>query len=264
MVPINRRGEGPADELKRFLASYPGRVLIAVDSAGRREALIEQLAQAGLHPKVVASWQEFVFTSPLVGEVDAHSASGEGMAPKAPAAQTQPLSPTPLPQGERGLMLCITVAALDDGFALSGPPLTVLTDRQLFGERAQQTRRRKTATRDPETILRDLSELNLGSPIVHTDNGVGRYQGLVKLDVGGGGEFLAIDYAKGDKLYVPVAQLHLVSRYPGTAPELAPLLRSAAKRERAKRRAAQKARDAAAELTCAVRATRGAAGHAFV
>ncbi|HWU52856.1 MAG TPA: transcription-repair coupling factor, partial [Tahibacter sp.] len=128
--------------------------------------------------------------------------------------------------------------------------LAVLTERELFGERVQQQRRRKRAARDPETIIRDLTELGLGSPIVHVDHGVGRYQGLIKLDVGGSAnEFLAIEYAKGDKLYVPVAQLNLVSRYSGTSPELAPLHSLGGDAwERAKRKAAEKVRDVAAEL----------------
>jgi transcription-repair coupling factor (superfamily II helicase) len=105
----------------------------------------------------------------------------------------------------------------------------------------QQTRRRKRAARDPEAIVRDLAELQIGSPIVHVDHGVGRYQGLLKLDVGGeSAEFLSIEYAKGDKLYVPVAQLHLVSRYSGTAPELAPLHSLGGDAwERAKKKAAE-------------------------
>ncbi|HZW51546.1 MAG TPA: DEAD/DEAH box helicase, partial [Rudaea sp.] len=210
MLPISQRGAEPAAGLKRFLDSYNGRVLIAVDSAGRREALLEQLAQADLHPQVVQSWQEFV---------------------------------------KGTIKLETAVAAFDDGFALADPPITVLTERQLLGERAQQTRRRKVAARDPETVLRDLSELAIGAPIVHADHGVGRYQGLTKLDVGGGGEFLVVEYANADKLYVPVAQLHLVSRYSGTAPELAPLHSLGGNAwERAKRKAAQKVRDAAAEL----------------
>jgi len=232
MLPINRRGETPAQELKGFLANYPGRVLIAADSAGRREALIEQLSQADLHPSTIASWPEFLTGSPGSGEE---------------------------------VRFAITVAPLDDGFALSDPAITVLTDRQLFGERAQQTRRRKTAARDPETILRDLSELSIGAPIVHTDHGVGRYQGLIKLEIGGGGEFLAIEYAKGDKLYVPVTQLHLVSRYSGTAPELAPLHALGGDAwERAKRKAAQKVRDAAAELLALYAQREARPGHAFI
>ncbi|HEX3122854.1 MAG TPA: CarD family transcriptional regulator, partial [Rhodanobacteraceae bacterium] len=235
LLPINRRGEAPAEELKKFVREHAGRVLIAADSAGRREALLEQLAQADLRPQILASWNEFqTITSPRVGEVDARSAAGEGLAPQAPATQAQPLSPTPPPQGGRGLSAApaspsftsplvgevdarsaageglapqapvvakshffITVAALDDGFTLSAPAITVLTERQLYGERAKQSRRRATAVRDPEAVLRDLSELAVGAPIVHVDHGVGRYQGLIKLEVGGGGEFLCIDYAKG-------------------------------------------------------------------
>ena len=230
-VPLNQRGEEPAQELKRFLDAYPGRVLIAADSAGRREALVEQLATMEVRPKVVASWNEF-FSPPRDGE------------PR----------------------FAITVAALDDGFALTAPALTVLTDRQLYGERARATRRRKHAIREPEAILRDLSELTIGAPIVHADHGVGRYQGLLKLDVGGaGGEFLCIEYAKGDKLYVPVAQLHLVSRYSGAAPELAPLHALGGEAwEKAKRKAAQKVRDVAAELLALYAQREARGGTAFV
>ena len=212
-LPINRKDEAPAAELSRFVASYPGRVLIATESAGRREALIEQIAAAGMKIETVGSWQDF-----------SHA--------------------------EAGSRLAITVAALEQGFALNQPALCLLTEHELLGERAQQGRRRKRAARDPEAVIRDLSELAIGSPIVHIDHGVGRYQGLLKLDVGGSdGEFLAIEYAKGDKLYVPVAQLHLVSRYSGTSPELAPLHSLGGDAwERAKRRAAEKVRDVAAEL----------------
>ncbi|MBS0583029.1 MAG: transcription-repair coupling factor, partial [Proteobacteria bacterium] len=239
-LPLNQRGEEPAQELKRFLDAYPGRVLIAADSPGRREALVEQLIGMDLRPKVVASWNDFA---------------------------QQP--PPPQRDGEEAKLpdFCITVASLDDGFALSEPALTVLTDRQLYGERARATRRRKHAVREPEAILRDLSELTIGAPIVHADHGVGRYQGLLKLDIGGdGGEFLSIEYAKGDKLYVPVAQLHLVSRYSGAAPELAPLHALGGEAwEKAKRKAAQKVRDVAAELLAlyAQREARGGTAFAY-
>ena len=212
-LPINRKDEAPAAELARFVASYPGRVLIATESAGRREALIEQINAAGMNLQTVGSWPEF---------------AGGGNEPR----------------------MAITVAPLEQGFALRSPALCVLTEHELLGERAQQGRRRKRAARDPEAVIRDLSELAIGAPIVHVDHGVGRYQGLLKLDVGGiDGEFLAIEYAKGDKLYVPVSHLHLVSRYSGTAPEMAPLHSLGGDAwERAKRRAAEKVRDVAAEL----------------
>jgi len=247
VLPINRKGESFAEELKRFLAAYPGRVLIASDSAGRREALIEQLAAAQLRPDTVASWQEFA-----VGGAGTAPSSKQGKAAAADAGvrHDEALKAARSKDAGGATRFAITVAALEQGFALTDPAITVLTERELFGERVQQTRRRKRAARDPESIVRDLSELSIGAPIVHVDHGVGRYQGLLKLDVGGeNAEFLSIEYAKGDKLYVPVAQLHLVSRYSGTAPELAPLHALGGDAwERAKKKASEKVRDVAAEL----------------
>jgi len=253
LLPINRKGETFAEELKRFLAAYPGRVLIASDSAGRREALIEQLAVAHLRPDTVASWQEFAApTSRHPGKrPDPASSSGTRKAPGSGVRRNDEDLNDEDSKDSRALSrFAITVAPLEQGFALTDPAIVVLTERELFGERVQQTRRRKRAARDPEAIVRDLSELSIGAPIVHVDHGVGRYQGLLKLDVGGeNAEFLSIEYAKGDKLYVPVAQLHLVSRYSGTAPELAPLHALGGDAwERAKRKAAEKVRDVAAEL----------------
>src|SRR5690606_2350562 len=212
-LPLNVRDAEPAAALKSFLASYPGRVLIAADSAGRREALLETLAVAGLKPSVVANWEDFASV-----------------------------------EAQRGTHA--TVAAFDDGFAISEPPTCVLTERQLYPDRASQPRRRRRSERDPDRIIRDLSEIAEGSPIVHEDHGVGRYRGLVTLDVGEApAEFLEIEYAKGDKLYVPVAQLHLVSRYSGASPDAAPLHSLGGEQwEKAKKRAAEKVRDVAAEL----------------
>ncbi|HET6551994.1 MAG TPA: transcription-repair coupling factor [Dyella sp.] len=224
-LPLNRKGEEPGTSLRHFLSSYPGRVLIAADSAGRREALIEQLAGAGLKPDAVDGWATFV------------------------AAGDKP-------------RFAITIASLEQGFALTEPAFTVLTERELFGERVRTERkRRRGAARDPESIIRDLTELTIGAPIVHVDHGVGRYQGLVSMELGGmDGEFLIIEYAKGDKLYVPVAQLGLVSRYTGTSPDLAPLHSLGGDAwERARRKAAEKVRDVAAELL-AIYAQREARG----
>jgi transcription-repair coupling factor (superfamily II helicase) len=142
------------------------------------------------------------------------------------------------------------VAPLDDGFALIEPPFAVLTERQLFPERASQPRRRKRTGREPEAIIRDLGELTEGAPIVHEDHGVGRYRGLVTLEAGGSpGEYVEIEYAKGDRLYVPVAQLHLINRYSGASPETAPLHSLGGEQwTKAKKKAAEKVRDVAAEL----------------
>ena len=211
-LPWICKGEESGAALKSFLSNYPGRVLIAADSAGRREALIELLDSAAMKPVTLGNWTSFLGSDHSFG---------------------------------------IAVVPLEDGFATTEPAITVLTERQLFPERADQSRRRKKgALRDPNAILRDLSEITVGSPIVHEDHGVGRYQGLVSLDTGGvAGEFLCIQYAKGDKLYVPVAQLQLVSRYSGTSAEFAPLHSLGGDAwEKAKRKAAEKVRDVAAEL----------------
>ena len=235
-LPLNRKGEEPATSLRHFLAGYPGRVLIAADSAGRREALVDTLASAGLKPEHVDDWSDFLARHP--GE----SRNDEQNLPR----------------------FAITIAPLEQGFALTKPVLTVLTERELYGERVRNERerkRRRGTARDPDTIIRDLTELTVGAPIVHVDHGVGRYQGLLSMDVGGmAGEFLTIEYARGDKLYVPVSQLGLVSRYSGTAPELAPLHSLGGDAwERARRKAAEKVRDVAAELL-AIYAQRQARG----
>src|SRR5690606_40770320 len=150
------------------LMNWPGRVLLAADSAGRREALLELLRAADLRPEVLPDWPAF--------------AGGEDR-------------------------FAITVAALEDGFVLTEPRIAVLTEQQLFPERAQQSRRRRKAVRDPDAVLRDLSEIQVGSPIVHEDHGVGRYQGPVTLDTRRvPSEFRPLEYDNGHKLHAPVPQ----------------------------------------------------------
>ncbi|QNN76315.1 transcription-repair coupling factor [Pseudoxanthomonas mexicana] len=210
-LPVAAKDAPAGEALKSFLGHYPGRILIASDSPGRREALLEVLQAAALVPDVLAD-----FTAFRTGR-------------------------------DR---FAITVAPLEDGFALDDPRIAVLTERQLFPERATQAHRRRRTGREPEAIIRDLGELTEGAPIVHEDHGVGRYRGLIAMDVGGmPGEFLEIEYAKGDRLYVPVAQLHLISRYSGASPETAPLHSLGGEAwAKAKKKAAEKVRDVAAEL----------------
>ena len=233
---------GFAMRLREWIDAHPAqRVLITADSAGRREALLEQLAAVDVRPEVFESWQALLARH-------AGASRGNGREESSRIGD--------LPESS----LAIFIAPLDRGFSLVHPALTVFTERELVGERARtERRRRKTAERDPEAILRDLTELEIGAPIVHVDHGVGRYLGLVALDVGGmPGEFLAIEYARGDKLYVPVAQLALVSRYSGADDEHAPLHSLGGESwERAKRKAAEKVRDVAAELL-AIHAQRAA------
>ncbi|HUH89990.1 MAG TPA: CarD family transcriptional regulator, partial [Lysobacter sp.] len=224
-LPIAARDQIPAGELKSFLGSYPGRVLVAADSPGRREALLEILQAAGLQPDVLPDWPSFL---PLSPAHPSGAAAEEGSLPR----------------------FAIAVAPFEDGFALTEPALAVLTERQLFPERASQPRRHRRAGREPEAIVRDLGELSEGAPIVHEDHGVGRYRGLVTLEAGGEkNEYLEIEYAKGDRLYVPVGQLHLINRYSGASVETAPLHSLGGEQwSKAKKKAQEKVRDVAAEL----------------
>ena len=210
-LPLAAKDALPGAALKSFLSNYPGRVLIAADSPGRREALLEVMQAAELKPKTLDGFPAFL-------------AASEKFA--------------------------VAVAPLEDGFAVDTPRIAVLTERQLFPERATQPHRRKRSGREPEAIIRDLGELSEGAPIVHEDHGVGRYRGLIAMNVGGmPGEFLEIEYAKGDRLYVPVAQLHLISRYSGASVETAPLHSLGGEAwSKAKKKAQEKVRDVAAEL----------------
>ena len=207
-----RGDDTPLETLKGFLAEAEGPVLFTAETAGRREALRERLAAAGIQPSAVESWPAWRQSAPAVG---------------------------------------LAVAPLDHGFRCLESGAAVIPEAELFVQRAEQRRRRHSAPqRDPEAVIRDLTDLRAGSPVVHEQHGVGRYQGLQMLTIDGvATEFLTLEYADGDKLYVPVASLHLVSRYTGADADTAPLHRlGSGQWEKARRRAAQKARDVAAEL----------------
>jgi len=209
---IDARNEEPAHELIAFLRGFAGRVLIAAESAGRREMLLDMLRKRHIDAPMVDDWHTF-----------ANSA----------------------------MPLAITVSPLTTGLLLREPPLALIAEEQLFGERARQERRRKrTGDRDPDRIIRDLSDLRIGAPVVHEEYGVGRYLGLMAMKVGDmPGEFLVLEYADGDKVYVPVQALDLINRYSGTAAENAPLHKLGTDTwQKAKRKAAQRIRDTAAEL----------------
>jgi transcription-repair coupling factor (superfamily II helicase) len=207
---IDPRSEEPARELAKFLGDFQGRALIAAESAGRREMLMDLLRRRA-SVQLVEDWAAF---------------------------------------RDGDMTLAITVAPIATGLLLQQPQLAVIAEEQLFGERASQERRRRRAERDPEKIIRDLADLHPGAPVVHEAYGVGRYLGLQTMDVGGlTSEFLVLEYADGDKLYVPVQALELVTRYTGSPPELAPLHKLGTDAwAKAKRKAAQKIRDTAAEL----------------
>jgi transcription-repair coupling factor (superfamily II helicase) len=207
---VSPREEEPARHLREFLRTFQGRILIATDSAGRREMLTDILRQEGGYVGTVADFAAFI--------------GGD-----APAA--------------------VAVAPLAQGVILPTAGLAILTERELFGVRTRPRRRRRRV-RDPEQIISDLTDLHAGDPIVHVDHGVGRYRGLTMITIEGmPTEFVTISYAGGDLLHVPVASLHLVSRYSGASAEEAPLHRLGSDQwDKAKRRTAARIRDVAAEL----------------
>ncbi|HEY2590050.1 MAG TPA: transcription-repair coupling factor [Steroidobacteraceae bacterium] len=208
---IDARAEHPLAPLEAFIDELGGRVLIGADSPGRREVLHEMLAARFGGLGIVADWNTFA-------------------------------------AGDQSLAL--TVAPDVEGLQLTRPPIALLSETQLFGARARQERRRRRTTADPAAILRDLMDLAPGAPVVHEEYGVGRYVGLTPMQVAGQqGEFLVLEYQDGDRVYVPVHALHLVSRYTGAAPESAPLHKLGTDQwAKARKRAADQIRDVAAEL----------------
>ncbi|MBZ0105843.1 MAG: transcription-repair coupling factor [Sulfuricella denitrificans] len=210
-VQVERRAEDPLEKLKAFIDHFDGRILILAESMGRRETMAQYLAEYGMKPAICESFADF------------ESASDR---------------------------LMLAAGLVSTGFILA-PAFAVVTESELYATQVRQSRRRDTTRRsNVENMLRDLSELRAGDPVVHEQHGIGRYLGLVNMDLGEGEtEFLHLEYAGGDKLYVPVCDLHVISRYSGASPDSAPLHRlGSGQWEKAKKKALQQARDTAAEL----------------
>jgi transcription-repair coupling factor (superfamily II helicase) len=228
-VAVNRRAERPLAALADFIdrRTKDQRVLILAESPGRRETLSELLGEAGISCPPVDGWA--------------------------------PFSDSPL-------RLALGVGPLSEGFELPDAGLAIITESELFsgGARSTSRGRRESATRI-DALIRDLGELKIGDPVVHNQHGIGRYQGLVTMDLGDGPtEFLHLVYANEATLYVPVAQLHLIGRYSGANPDDAPLhLLGSGQWEKARRKAARHARDAAAELLNLYSRRAARPGHSF-
>jgi transcription-repair coupling factor (superfamily II helicase) len=225
-MKIEARFEDAAAALVAFLDEFEGRVLFSTDSPGRREQLFDMLTGRGLDLARIDTWQDFTIDSHRVG---------------------------------------VAIAPVDNGVLLPGARLAIISEQQLFGERTRTRKRRRRSDRDPETIIRQLNDLEPGSPVVHEEYGVGRYLGLVTLEAGGiKAEFLHLEYADGDKLYVPVHALDLISRYTGASPDNAPLHRLGSDQwSKAKQRAIKKIRDVAAELLDVYARRAARPGHRF-
>ncbi len=223
-VDIERRAEQPLHKLHAFIKSTPQRILIVAESLGRRETMSQLFTEHGLNMPVCETWAEFIASDERV---------------------------------------MLGVSTLHSGFL---DEVIVITEAELYATTVRQQRRReKEKARSTEGMLKDLSELRIDDPVVHEQHGVGRYKGLQNLDFGEGEtEFLLLEYFGDDKLYVPVSQLFLISRYSGGPSESAPLHRlGSGQWEKAKKKALKQIRDTAAELLNLYAQRAARRGHAF-
>ena len=223
---VDRRAKDPLAALKVFIAGSKLRILLSAESPGRRETMSSYLAEYGLNPSALNSYQEFL---------NGNSA------------------------------LALTVSPLSNGFSLPLENWAVVTEAELYAGTVRRKGRGAKTQTSVEGMLRDLSELKVGDPVVHAQHGIGRYGGLVNLDLGEGlTEFLLLEYDGGDKLYVPVSQLEVISRYSGAQPEAAPLHKlGSGQWDKARARAAKQVRDTAAELLALYAQRAARQGHAF-
>ncbi len=210
-VSVNHKLKQPLTKLATYLSETDHRVLFCAETTGRREALLTLFQGIDLIPQQVDSWQSFLNSN---------------------------------------ASYCITTYPLDNSLVDPTSKLSVIAEPQLFGDRVLQRRRRKQQQTDSDALIKSLAELRIGDPVVHIDNGVGRYLGLQVIELNGqSDEYLTLEYAGSSKLYVPVSSLHLISRYTGTDTEHAPLHHLGSDSwQKAKRKAAEKIHDVAAEL----------------
>ncbi|NCT99271.1 MAG: transcription-repair coupling factor [Comamonadaceae bacterium] len=233
-LAVVRGADEPLAKLQAHLRASPQRALILAESDGRRESLLDFLRASGLNPPAFDSLAEFQASEEKAG---------------------------------------IATAALATGFAWLEAGIDFVTETELFAAGPTTRRRRKQEqVSDVDALIKDLSELNVGDPVVHAAHGIGRYRGLINLDMGEKNadgtpalqEFLHLEYADKAVLYVPVSQLGLIGRYTGVSADEAPLHKlGSGQWEKAKRKAAEQVRDAAAELLNIYARRAARQGHAF-
>jgi transcription-repair coupling factor (superfamily II helicase) len=233
-LTVVRGAEEPLAKLQAHIRSTPHRVLVLAESAGRRESLLDFLRAGGVNPPAFDNLQEFQSSDEKIG---------------------------------------IATAALNSGFHWFEAGIDLVTETELFAAGITTRRRKKQEqVSDVEALIKDLSELNVGDPVVHNAHGIGRYRGLVNMDLGEKNadgtpalqEFLHLEYADKATLYVPVSQLQLIGRYTGVSADEAPLHRlGSGQWEKAKRKAAEQVRDSAAELLNIYARRAARQGHAF-
>ncbi len=210
-LQLNAKSEKPLQRVKDYLDEPNRRILFCAETTGRREVLLELLSKIQVRPTSCETWQAFLNSDEKIA---------------------------------------ITVAPLDFGANIVTPNISIIAESQLYAQQVLQRRLRKKRESDPNHVIRDLVELQIGTPVVHLEHGVGRYLGLRVMQINDAQtEFLLIEYAGNDKLYVPVSSLHLINRYSGADLDHAPLHRLGSdKWQKAKRKALMRAHDVAAEL----------------
>ncbi|AKU21332.1 transcription-repair coupling factor [Massilia sp. NR 4-1] len=228
-IAVNRHLDDPLTNLRAYLLQTGKRVMICAESGGRRETLQQYFSEFDLAPAPVEGFEGFLASDAKV---------------------------------------TLGVAPLHAGFELAAPQgqLVFITETELYaGSGRRVGKKKQEAVTQVESMVRDLSELKIGDPVVHINHGIGRYMGLTSMDLGEGEtEFLHLEYAKDTKLYVPVSQLHVISRYSGASPDDAPLhTLGSGQWEKAKKKAADQVRDTAAELLNLYARRAARQGHAF-
>lgn len=259
-LDIERRADDPLHKLKNFISQFKGRTLIAAESLGRRETMAQLFTEHGMKFGLGESWNDFIHgkEKTILGVAPLHAGFSltpspmqvEGRDGDKDRNKLSESTPTPI----------LAVAGEESQH------FAIITEAELYAATVRQQRRReKEKARSTEGMLKDLSELRLNDPVVHEQHGVGRYKGLINLDLGEGEtEFLLLEYYGDDKLYVPVSQLFLISRYSGGPPESAPLHRLGSGHwEKAKKKALKQIRDTAAELLNLYAQRAARRGHAF-
>lgn len=209
-LPVDPKREKPFHEVKKYIDQANHPVLLVAESAGRRESLKDALRPSLGDIPTVENFDSFIKSL---------------------------------------YAIAITNAPLERGLVLTDR-ISVISENQLYEHRVVQRRRKRQQEVSEEFLIRSLTELTMGAPVVHIDYGVGRYAGLVTLSIDDQDhEFLQLDYADAAKVYVPVTNLHLISRYSGGDPDLAPLHKLGTDAwNKAKRKALEQIHDVAAEL----------------
>lgn len=254
-LAVNRQSDEPLQALKDFQTAFEGRILLCAESLGRRETMLGFLQQNGLKAKPVSDWQGFL------------SAHEPLMITVAPLAYGFKLGGLQSPNQQQAAPASERENWGESKAVAAQSTIAVITESDLYQyvARSRAHNRRKKHAAISDGLLRDLAEINIGDPVVHEEHGIGRYMGLVTMDLGGEtNEMMLLEYAGEAQLYVPVSQLHLISRYSGQAHENVALHKlGSGAWNKAKRKAAEKARDTAAELLNLYARRAAQSGHKF-